>query len=258
MYNNAFSRLHFLPFIVVMLMSCLLVRTSNAVEMKGFYLGGAVGSQYTDVTYEKSVSVDVPSPSFAAAEDGSQTGVNLFKVLIGHRWNLTDRVYLSGEIDAAVGLDNRIKGFLEEGTGVDNRDVWPGTWYLEENFSFGFNAKLGYLPGEVDILGRGGSLYLLAGIQWLDLTVEDAFQNSVRNISDRLNEDLSAVPWLVGAGVEFGTEKNRIDLQVSYISYEVDFGSGDGVLDTSPRLNHEFAVQKWGISLGYNWYFRVD
>ncbi len=243
---------------MVMLASCLWLRTSDAAEMKGLYLGGAVGSQYTDVNYEKSVGVDVPSPSFAAAEDDSQTGVNLLKVLIGHRWNLTKKAYLSGEIDAAIGLGNRIKGFLEEGTGFDSRDVWPGAWYLEENFSLGFNAKLGYLPGEVDILGRGGSLYLLAGIRWLDLTVEDAYQNSVSDISGRLNEDLSAVPWLVGAGVEFGTEKNRIDLQVSYVSYEADFGSGNGVLDTSPRLNHEFAVQKWSISLGYNWYFRVD
>jgi len=56
--------------------------------------------------------------------------------------------------------------------------VFPGDWDLEKNYSAGFNAKLGLSPGE-DILGSGGSIYLVGGVKWADFTFDGAYDGMV-------------------------------------------------------------------------------
>lgn len=236
-----------------LLVYCTAFQSSIANGMEGFYAGGAIGGQYVDVNYNKSVGINLMPPSYMQAEDDSQEGMSTFKAVLGHRWNMTDRTWFSGEADAAFSPDNRITGFLE-GTGVGDRDVWPGAWYVEKNYSIGLNAKLGYAPGKDNFLGEAGSIYLVTGIYWLDLTVDAAHDSGV--VSGTARRERSETPWLVGAGVEFGSGKRgRFDLRISYTSYEIDFGQGDGRTLTSPELDYDFEIEEWGIYLGYNWSF---
>ena len=117
---------------VVFLLLCITSQPSNAIE--GFYAGGAIGGEYADVDFKKSVGRILPDMpvAFTSAADNAQGGVSSFKVVLGHRWNLPGRTYLSGEVDAALRLDNSVTGFLEGAVNTQNPDanVFPGNWYL--------------------------------------------------------------------------------------------------------------------------------
>ena len=121
--------------------------------------------------------------AFTSAEGDAQGGVSSFKVVLGHRWNLPGRTYLSGEVDAALRLDNSVTGFLEGVMDTQNPDsnVFPGNWYLDKNHSVGFNIKLGHSPEGISFLGEGGSIYVIEGIQWLDMDVRSAHEGTLPN-----------------------------------------------------------------------------
>lgn len=97
-------------------------------------------------------------------------------MLVGSRRFLSERVYLSGEVEGALYFSERAKGFLS-GTGRDSRDVWPGVWRFEKNHRVGLNIRVGYVPKALDSLGEGRSVYLLSGLHWLDTACEAAYDN---------------------------------------------------------------------------------
>lgn len=233
----------------VVLIFCTAFQPLKASAAEGFYIGGAVGGAYSNVDYSKSVGVDVPTPTQVQADDKEWDDIYSLKLLVGHRWNLTDKMYFSGEVDGQFGL-GQVKGFLK-GTGLEERQVWPGSWFLEKNYGVGFSAKLGYEPGDIRVLNNSTSVYILTGVQWFDLEVEGAHDNG--DISGRERRSRSAFPWLVGGGVEFGGDKNRVDLRMTYTSYDVDFGLGDGTATANPRLDYDFKVKELGIFIGYSW-----
>ena len=220
---------------------------ANAGE--GFYAGLAVGREHAGVDYRKSAGVDVAPASHMEAGDDASAGVNALKLSLGYRWALAERFYLSTELEAALYANERVRGFLR-GTGVGDRDVWPGAWTLEKSRGVGLNVRVGYAPEALGFLGAGRSVYLVAGVQRLGGAIEAAHGNGV--FSGTRAEEFTGTPWLAGAGVEFGSARNRFDLRVSRAAYEVSFsGRGDGSSVTSPRLDYRFEVVEWGVYLGY-------
>ena len=125
---------------------------------------------------------------------------------------------------------------------------------MDKNHSLGFNARLGYVPEGLAFLGEGRSVYLISGVKWLDATFEAAFDNSgVGNAAIRgvTRKSGSAVPWLIGGGLEFGSSKNRFDVRIHYSSWSMDYASGDGATEQSAYVPNTFDVDEVGISLGY-------
>ena len=188
--------------------------------------------------------------------------MNSFKAILGHRWNLPGRTYFSGEVDAALRLNNSVTGSLEGARNNQNpdADVFPGDWYLDKNHSVGIGAKLGYLPERISFWSKGGSVYVIAGIQRLDVTVETAAAGMLSDgteILGKRRENLSVIPWLAGGGIEIGSDRRRLDLRAIYIRYDFDYGAGDALMITTPRVDYRFKVSGWGVYLGYTWSFRL-
>lgn len=245
--------------VVVFLLLCITSQPSNAIE--GFYVGGAVGGEYADVDFKKSVGRIFPDTpvAFTSSESDAQDWVGSLKVVLGHRWNLTGRTYFSGEVDAALRLDNSVTGFLEGVIDTQNPDsnVFPGNWYLDKNHSVGFNAKLGYSPEGISFLGEGGSIYVIAGIQWLDMDVSSAHEGTLLNGEKLVGEygkSLSAIPWLAGGGIEIGGNRGRLDLRATYTRYDADFRVEEvNAPDLRYDLRYEYEISEWGVYLGYTW-----
>jgi len=214
----------------------------------GFYAAFALERSFAGVDYEKSVELDSPF-SVMTAGDHTRDPVDAFKATVGYRWPVSSRLYLAGEVEGALYLNDEAAGFLE-GTGEGDTDVWPGTWTLERRRAVGLNARLGYIPGSLEFLGMERSLYLFAGTRWTDAKIEAAHVNRRLGIAGSRRADRTLNPWLVGAGIEFGDAGSRFDLRLNYAADEVDFGFGGGAAD-DPRLGYAFEVREWSVSLGY-------
>ena len=151
--------------------------------MGGFYIGAALGGGYADVDYKKTVIHNFPNMDLMSTyeSDNGKGGIGSIKAILGHRWNLPGQAYFSGELDFTFNLNKKVDGRLkgvDDTSSPDAPDVFPGDWDLEKNYSAGFNAKLGLSPGE-DILGRGGSVYLVGGVKWADFTFDGGYDGMV-------------------------------------------------------------------------------
>jgi hypothetical protein len=237
-------------------------QTANAEGMGGFYIGAALGGEYADVDYKKTVIHNFPNMELMSTyeNDNGKGGIGSIKAILGHRWNLPGQTYFSGELDFAFNLNKKVDGRLkgvDDTSSPDAPDVFPGDWDLEKNYSAGFNAKLGLSPRE-DILGSGGSIYLVGGVKWADFTFDGGYDGMVvlpdgttERIAGVDRKELSAWPWLVGAGVEFGSEQNRLDLRVTYSKYKFDSSSGDGLTTSTSKVDYDFEISEWGVYVGY-------
>ena len=263
-FNQSTTRLGQLAAALILTTFCFMSQpqTADAEGMGGFYIGAAVGGEYADVNYRKAVIHNFPDmePMSTYESDNGKGGIGSIKAILGHRWNLPGKTYFSGELDFAFNLNKKVDGRLK---GVDDTslpdapDVFPGDWDLEKNYSAGFNAKLGLSPGE-DILGSGGSIYLVGGVKWADFTFDGAYEGMIvlpdgttEQVAGVDSKELSTWPWLVGAGVEFGSEQNRFDLRVTYSRYKFDSSSGDGLTTSTARLDYDFEISEWGAYVGY-------
>ena len=242
-----------------------------ANDTEGWFAGVRFGHELADATYAKSVHYNagvLPPPlddgSVIAGEDSANDGFNAFSANLGYRAFLSDRVYLSGEVEGAV-YGNTVQGFFEGTyTGATNpipsQHVFPGAWSVEKNHSIGFNARLGYVPQAFAFLGEGRSIYLISGVKWLDATFEAAYDNfghgdeAIRGVTRKTR---NAVPWLIGGGLEFGSSKNRFDVRIHYSSWSMDYASGDGATEQSAYVPNTFDVDEVGISLGYTRSFNL-
>lgn len=235
-----------------------------ANDTEGFFAGIRFGHELADATYAKSVHynagvLDPPldGGSSLAGEDSANDGFNAFSTNLGYRAFLSDRVYLSGEVEGAV-YSNAVQGFFEgtydEQGPIPSQHVFPGAWKMDKNHSLGFNARLGYVPEGLAFLGEGRSVYLISGVKWLSATFEAAFDNrkydddAIRGVT---RETRDAVPWLIGGGLEFGSSKNRFDVRIHYSNWNMDYASGDGATEQSAYVSNTFDVDEVAISLGY-------
>lgn len=239
-----------------------------ANDTEGFFAGVRFGHELADVNYAKSVHYNagvLPAPlddgSVIAGEDSASDGFNAFSANLGYRAFLSDRVYLSGEVEGAV-YSNAVQGFFEgtytgDERPIPSQHVFPGAWKVDKNHSLGFNARLGYVPEGLAFLGEGRSVYLISGVKWLDVTFEAAYDNRgtgtdgsvvIRGVTRKTRD---ATPWLIGGGLEFGSSKNRFDVRIHYSSWSMDYSSGTGLTEDSAYVPNTFDVDEVAISVGY-------
>ena len=249
------------------LMSMIFLGASGAWanDTAGFFAGIRFGHELADVNYARIVhyNAGVLAPpledgSSKAGDDSANDGFNAFSANLGYRAFLSDRVYVSGEVEGAV-YSNAVQGFFE-GTYTGNEslipseNVFPGAWKVDKNHSFGFNARLGYVPQGLAFLGEGRSIYLISGVKWLDATFESDYDNrgvgdaAIRGVTRKTRD---AMPWLIGGGLEFGSSKNRFDVRIQYSNWSMDYASGDGSQEDRAYVPIDFDVDEVGISLGY-------
>lgn len=235
------------------------VTGASANDTEGFFAGVRFGYDLADADYSKNATYNAgvldAAGSSMTAKDGATDGFTAFMGNVGYRTFLSDHVYLSGEVEGAV-YSSKVGGYLQgtrsNGT-ISNTDVFPGAWSVEKNHSLGFNARLGFVPKGLAFMGDGRSLYVISGVKWLNATFEAAFDNEgndpvIRGVTRKRR---NAVPWLIGADLEFGSSKNRFDVRIQYSSWDIEYTTGDGATPTTARLPHDFEVDEIGFSVGY-------
>ena len=121
----------------------LLAATQYADAQEGPYVGVAVEWQRASADYTKGIGLDVPPASYETATNDARRGAGTLRASLGYRTFVADRLYVSGELEAAFHADGGPAGYLREGTGVEDRDVWPGPWSVEKEGGDGMNARLG-------------------------------------------------------------------------------------------------------------------
>ncbi|MXW10461.1 MAG: hypothetical protein F4X79_12260 [Acidobacteria bacterium] len=227
-----------------------LLVAAGAGAQDGLYIGVAVGRDQADVTYTKTIGLDVPPPSEAAASDGVPGGFPAFKGTLGYRAPLVGWLFIAGEVETAVHGGDGVAGTLQEGTGLGDRDVWPGGWAFEKGRSIGLNAKLGMAP--VGLLGDGGAAYVIFGRHRLGAAMRLGFENAEMSGVTPWSRALHS--WVRGFGVECGSVANRLSLEVRNVSSRAEWmdpDAGDGSALGSPRVGHAFETTEWGIFIGF-------
>ena len=226
----------------------LLAAPQHAGAQEGLYAGVATGWDRASADYTKGIGLDVPPPSHETATNDAQGGFGTVRATLGYRTFVADRVYVSGEFEAAFHGGSGPAGYLREGTGVGDRDVWPGPWSVEKNRGLGANARLGYAPG--GLLGEGGSVYFVTGVHWERATVRRG--SDIGGESFRVVADHTLRPWVAGAGVELGGLANRVGLEVRYSAADLEFRTGaDGSALGMPRIDHAFGVHEVSVQVSY-------
>ena len=242
-------------------------------DTEGLFAGIRFGHELADVNYTKNVEYNpnatgvpsaVPNGTSMTAGDSATDGFNAFSANLGYRAFMSDRVYVSGEVEGTV-YSNEVQGFIEgtyqgEDIPIPSEQVFPGAWKVDKNHSLGFNARLGYVPQGLTFLGEGRSVYLITGVKWLSATFEAAYDNrgaGPEAIKGVVRERRNAVPWLIGGGVEFGSSTNRFDVRIHYSSWSMDYVTGDGATAQTARVPHDFDFDEVAISLGYTRSFNL-
>ena len=128
---------------------CVLVLSGAryAGAQEGLYAGVAAGWDRASADYTKGIGLDVPPASYETATNDATGGFGTVRASLGYRTFVAGRAYVSGEFEAAFHGGSGPAGYLQEGTGVGDRDVWPGPWSVEKNRGFGANAPVGVRAG---------------------------------------------------------------------------------------------------------------
>ena len=236
----------------------------SANDTEGFFAGVRFGYDLAEVDYSKSATYNagVLGGSSMTAKDSANDGFTAFMGNLGYRTFLSNQVYLSGEVEGAV-YSSKVGGVLrgtrdgvtDDDSTIPSANVFPGAWSVEKNHSLGFNARLGFVPKGLAFMGDGRSLYVISGVKWMNATFEAAYDNKAQgNVSvvrGVTRKKRNATPWLIGAGLEFGSSKNRFDVRIQYSSWDIDYSTGDGATPSTARLPHDFNVDEIGFSVGY-------
>ena len=234
-----------------LLAACVLLfaATQDAGAADGPYVGVAAGWHRVSGDYTKGIGLDVPPASYETATSDARLGGGTLRAALGYRTFVTGRLYVSGELEAALQGSDGPAGYLREGTGVGDRDVWPGPWSVKRKGAFGMNTRLGYAPG--GLLGEGGSVYVVAGVHWERATVRRG--SDIGGEVIRVVADHTLRPWIVGVGVEWGSLVRRFGLEVLYSAADLELRTGgDGSALGMPRIDHRFNVRGIGVRVGYS------
>lgn len=228
----------------------LLASARYAGAQEGPYVGVAAGWHRASADYTKSIGLDVPPASYESATSGAHGGVGMLRTSLGYRKFVAGRLYVTGEFEATLrgGGGDGPSGYLREGTGPGDRDVWPGPWSVQKKRGLGMNARFGYAPG--GLLGEGGSVYAVAGVHWERATVRRG--SDIGGRSTRTAADRTLRPWVAGVGVEWGDLNSRIGIEVRYSAADLSYRTGgDGSALGMPRVGHRFEVREVGVLVGY-------
>lgn len=230
--------------------------------MEPWYAGLAVGIQELEVDHTKTVGL-VAAPdtdnkaSLLVSGNGARDRFGVLRMVAGRRVSFGESAYIAGELEVALYIDGRVAGFLP-GTGSGNRDVWQGAWSLANDFGIGGNVKLGYVPGWLDFLGAGRSLYLAAGIHWIDTEINTAHDrcgdsaDCPNPVTGNFRDRFTGTAWRGGMGIEFGGERHRFDVRFTHEVYDKNLRRQQGGLTfATPKLGYDFDVRAWSVTFGY-------
>ena len=233
-----------------LLAGCVLLLTAApyANAQDGPYVGMAAGWNRASADYTKAIGLDVPPASYETATNGAEGGAGMVRASLGYRTSVDGRLYVSGELEAALHGGAGPAGYLRDGTGTGDRDVWPGPWSVQRDVSVGMNVRLGYAPG--GLLGEGGSVYVVTGVHWERATLRRGSDIDGRAI--RVVNDHTLRPRVVGVGAEWGSLESRVGLEVRYVAADLEFRTGsDGSALGKPRIDHRLGVREVGVQVGY-------
>ena len=230
----------------------------SATGSGDFYTGirvthGHVNIKHSkDVLYHAGVLQAHPGGSYLTTHDRDNEGIYSLSAVLGYRMAFTERAWLATELEGSV-YSGTVRGKLDgtyqgDAIPIPSEHVFPGKWKARKDHSLGINARLGYDHG----LHR--TVYLLAGVQWLDATFHSSYDNydtGEAQIKGETRKPRSTRPWLIGAGMEFGNGPHRYDVRIHYSEWDMDFSTGDGLTEQSAFVTHDFDVEEVGISLGY-------
>ena len=87
------------------------------------------------------------------------------------------------------------------GSGIANRDVWPGAWEFNRKAELCLNVKFGFIPESMEEPGSSRAIYMLAGFQKINGNFKAGHTKS-RHTGYR-EEDVSETPLVQGIGFEF-------------------------------------------------------
>ena len=194
-----------------LLAACVLVlcATQYAAAQEGLYAGVAAGWDRASTDYTKGVGLDVPPASYETATNDAQGGFGTVRASFGYRTFVVGRAYVSGEFEAAFHGGSGAAGYLREGTGVGDRDVWPGPWNVEKNLGLGANARLTRRVCAGRTAGRG-RIRLLGHRPALDTGSRAArFRHRRRIQARRARSHAAAVGRRCGRGVGESGEPGR-------------------------------------------------
>lgn len=235
---------------------------SSLNAMEPWYVGLSIGIEQVEVDYSKSLGL-VAGPdtenraSLQASHDSTRERFGVLRMVAGYRAFPAERVYLASELEVALYPKGTVTGYLP-GTGSGDRDVWPGAWSLAKDYGIGGNVRFGYIPDGLGFLGPGRSLYMTAGIHWVDAEVNAAHdrcggaENCPNPLTGNFRDGSIDAAWRAGMGIEFGGERHRFDLRIHHAVYEKTLRRRQGGLTfATPNLGYDFEVKEWSMTLGY-------
>lgn len=224
----------------------------------GFYAGTGIHMEFADIGHEKDVRYHAgvldahPAGTYRVTRDSNEDSFHALSLSLGYRTALSGKLWFSGEIEGSV-YSGTVRGYLEgsyrgDAVPIPSEQVFPGKWRVEKDHGYGLNAQLGYA------LGDHRSVYLVAGVQRLEATFHSAYDNQGSGagaIRGEARRTRNATPWLIGAGMEFGSGPHRIDVCAHYSEWDMDVSVGDGATERSALVGYDFDVEEVGITLGY-------
>ncbi len=238
-------------------LTVLLACTSGAWA-DGLYAGVRVSHARVDIKHDKDVFYNAgvldahPGGSHTNDSDTQDDSINSLSAVLGYRTSPSSHTWLSAEMAGSV-YSGSVRGFLEgsyrgESTPVPSEQVFPGAWKAEKDHSFEIHTRLGY------VLGGHRSVYLLAGLQWLQTTMHTSFDNLATEgviIRGTTRKTRSTTPWIFGAGLEFGEGPHRFDVRAQYSTWDTGFSTGDGNAEESAYVPSGFDAEEIGLTVGY-------
>lgn len=244
-----FSRLA----VMILLLAC-----TCGAWASGFYTGVRMSHDRVDIKHDKDVHYNAgvldahPGGSHTSNSDTQEDSINSLSAILGYRTSLGERTWMSAEMAGSV-YSGSVRGYLRgsyqgEAVPVPSEQVFPGAWQAKKDHSLEVNARLGYA------LGAHRSVYLLAGLQWLQTTLYTSYDNLATEgviIRGTERKTRSTTPWVFGAGLEFGEGPHRFDVRAQYSSWDIGFSTGDGNAEESAYVPSGFDAEEIGLSVGY-------
>lgn len=230
----------------------------SAAGSNDFYTGIRATHEHVDMKHSKDVLYNAgvlqahPDGTYVATHDRDSEGIYSLSAALGYRMAFTERTWLSTELEGSI-YSGTVRGELDgtyqgDAIPIPSEQVFPGEWKARKDHSLGINARLAY---DLDL---HRTVYLLAGVQWLEASFHSSYDNygsGVAQIKGETRKTRSVKPWLIGAGMEFGNGARKYDVRIHYSEWNTDFSAGDGLTEESALVGYDFDVEEVGISLGY-------
>ena len=226
------------------------------VDKEGLYFGLSGGWARLGVNYAKGTEItEEPASKQTSQVDASSSGSAL-RGFVGYRVPLSPRFFVAAEFETGMFGRIDVEGRLP-GTGLGDRDVWPGEWSFASIRDAGVLVRLSLRPRGIERLGPGATVSAFWGVSRTRLEYYTSFLNEERFTSGAAQAEGGRNRLNAGIGLEAGGQRLRGDLRLvfSWMDFRGERGAGDSIGD--PLLRDHFAASQVGITLGVVWFPRA-